>query len=66
VEEVSADSPAAKAGFKKGDRIVEVVGKAVTNYEGFLELMRGRKAGEPVEMAILRDGKRSTIKVTPE
>ncbi len=58
--------PAAKAGLKEGDRIVELAGKTVKNLEGYMALMAGHKGGDVFEIGILRDGKRLTLKVALE
>jgi Zn-dependent M28 family amino/carboxypeptidase len=63
---VSDGGPAAKAGLKEGDRIVEVGGKPAKNLEGYMSLIRNVKKGEPVELTVLREGKKLSIKVTPE
>ncbi len=65
INNVNENSPAAKAGLKAGDVIVEVEGKAVSNT---MELLRGiseKKEGE-VTLTIVRNRNRQTIKVTPE
>jgi hypothetical protein len=54
-------SPAAKAGLKNGDRIVEVAGKAVKDRTEWLDLLRGFKAGEKVEIVVERDGKKEKL-----
>ena len=58
--------PAAKAGLKEGDRIVELAGKTVKNLEGYMALMAGHKGGDVFDIGILRDGKKLTLKVTLE
>ena len=65
INNVTENSPAAKAGLKAGDVIVEVEGKAVNST---MELIRGiaeKKEGE-VTLTILRNRNRQTVKVTPE
>ena len=57
---------AAKAGLKEGDRIVELSGKQVKNLESYMVLLAGHKKGEPLELGVLRDGKKSTFKLNPE
>jgi hypothetical protein len=66
VDGVSNGGPAAKAGIKKGDRIVEIAGKPVKNIEGYMSAMRDHKRGEPLDIGIMRDKKKITLKVTPE
>lgn len=62
---VRENSPAAKAGLKAGDIIVDLDGKAV---KGDFDLIRGindKKEGD-VRVTFVRDGSRQTISVTPE
>lgn len=63
---VTKGGPADKAGIKDGDVIVEVAGVPVKNMTAYTAEMRKRKAGEPVEMVILRKGDKIKVKVTPE
>jgi hypothetical protein len=58
--------PAAKAGFKEGDRIVEMAGKPVKNLEVYMALMAGHKKGDVFDIGILRDGRKMTLQVTLE
>lgn len=60
----SADSPAARAGLKKGDLIVAVDGKPVT-VPGLIDYI-GKKAGTPVKLHVKRGGIESDIVVTPQ
>jgi len=62
---VRENSAAAKAGLQAGDIIVEVEGKEL---KGDLDLIRaiGEKKDGDVQLTILRDGNRQTIRVTPE
>jgi S1-C subfamily serine protease len=60
---VSEGAPAAKAGMQEGDRIIEIAGKPVKNLEGYMALMAGQKRGTTVEIGILRDGKKMSVKV---
>jgi hypothetical protein len=61
IREVIENTPAAKAGLKNGDRIVEVAGKAVKDRSECLDLLRGFKAGEKVEIVVERDGKKQKL-----
>jgi membrane-associated protease RseP (regulator of RpoE activity) len=65
INEVRADSPAAKAGLKAGDIIVEADGREVKN-EGDLILAIAEKKEGDVTLTFVRDGNRQTITVTPE
>ena len=65
INDVRADSPAAKAGLKAGDIVIEADGKAV---KGEMDLIRaiGEKKEGDVTLTIIRDRDRQTIRVTPE
>ncbi len=66
IEAVAAGGPAASAGIKKGDIINQIAGKAVPDVTGYMSVLRTQKAGTPLEIRILRDGKELQLKVTPK
>jgi hypothetical protein len=55
--DVREGSPAAKAGFKAGDVMVEFDGKPIQNLYDFTYALRARKPGDTVQVKVLRDGK---------
>src|SRR5262249_53554719 len=55
VAEVAADSPAARAGVKKGDLLSKLNGKEVTNADQVRDILQGKSAGESVKLAVQRD-----------
>jgi len=63
---VTENTPAAKAGLREGDRIMEMAGKQVRSLEGYMALMAGFKSGDLLELGVVRDGKKLTVKVTLE
>jgi serine protease Do len=65
INEVRADSPAAKAGLKAGDIIVEADGKEVKSEMDLIRVVHERKDGD-VTLTIVRDRNRQTVRVTPE
>ena len=65
ISEVRENSPAAKAGLKAGDIIVEIDGKAVKGDGDVMRAMTEKKDGD-VSLTVVRSGSRQTIKVTPE
>jgi serine protease Do len=65
VNTVRQDSPAAKAGLKAGDIIIEVDGKAVKGEMDVARAIGEKKEGE-VTVTYLRGGQKNTIRVTPE
>ncbi len=63
---VSDDLPAARAGLEKDDRIVQIAGKPVKNLEDYMEILGGQKKGGTIDVGIVRDGKKMTVKVKLE
>ena len=63
---VRAEGPADKAGLKSGDVIVEFGGQKITNIYDYTYALDAVKIGEPVEVVVLREGKRVKLTVTPE
>jgi S1-C subfamily serine protease len=64
--DVREGSPAAKAGFKGGDVLVEFDGKKIDNLYDFTYALRARKPGDKVMVTVLRSGKPLTREVTLE
>jgi membrane-associated protease RseP (regulator of RpoE activity) len=63
VEQVTADSAAAKAGMKANDILLELDGKPVPNeLADFQKQLEGIKADTPVDVMVLRKGKKETLK----
>ena len=63
---VRAEGPADKAGLKGGDVIVEFGGQKITNIYDYTYALDAVKIGEPIEVVVLREGKRVELTVTPE
>lgn len=64
--DVRAGSPAAKAGLKAGDILVEFAGIDIQNLQDFTTALRSKKSGDQIEVKILRDGKEMTVRVLLE
>jgi beta-lactamase regulating signal transducer with metallopeptidase domain len=63
LEEVKADSPAAKAGLKTNDILLELNGKPVSSkMQEFEKLLADIKPDTAIEAVVLRKGKKETIK----
>ncbi|HQZ94743.1 MAG TPA: PDZ domain-containing protein [Pyrinomonadaceae bacterium] len=65
ISEVRDNSPAAKAGLKAGDIIIDANSKAVISQLDLIREVNSKKEGD-VQLTIVRSGKRQTISVTPE
>ncbi len=63
VTEVRADTPAAKAGVKPSDVILDFAGKAVSDPRQLQGLVEMSKVGSSEPLTILRDGKQLTLNV---
>jgi aminopeptidase YwaD len=61
--DVTEGSPAAKAGLKQNDVMVEFDGKAIQNLYDFTYALRSKKAGDEVVVKVIRDGQPLEVKV---
>lgn len=64
IEEIYPNSPAARAGLQKGDRIVEVNGEKVYN-ASIVEDVAEKKPGEPMRLKALRGDQTLEVTLTP-
>ena len=65
VEDVATDSPAEKAGIRKGDVIVEFDGERVRSVRQLTRLVQETPAGRTVPAVLQREGQRTPVSVTP-
>ena len=65
VNNVRENSPAAKAGLKAGDVIVEIEGREVRGMADLMRAVNEKKEGG-VSLTFIRDKNRQTVSVTPE
>ena len=65
VSEVVTGSPAAGAGLREGDLILDVDGNAVTDASDLQRLMLGETIGQPMTIRILRLGRVEELSVVP-
>ncbi len=64
IVDVESDSPASKAGLKKGDVIVSIEGEKVNDMAEFRYRLYNYSPDETIKFGIIRDGKEKTVKVT--
>ena len=64
VRNVSADSPAAKAGIAVNDILVNMDGQLLVNPPQLQTLLATHKAGDQVNLKLLRAGEQKTVKAT--
>lgn len=66
VAEVAAESPAARAGLKAGDRIIGLAGKPVKGIPDYILVMKELRMGDSVDVRIARNGKELIVKAKLE
>jgi len=64
LEEISADTPAAGAGLRKGDVLLSFNGEELADLRRFQYLIRGQPAGSLVRLVVRREGKGLDVAVT--
>lgn len=64
IEDVTAESPAAKAGLEKGDIITKVGDDKISTPDDLSKSIRARKANEEVKISYLHNGKKKSTKAT--
>ncbi|HSK10288.1 MAG TPA: Do family serine endopeptidase [Vicinamibacterales bacterium] len=66
VAQVRKDGPAAKAGVRPGDVIIEVNGKPVGDREELTRIITGTKPGTTIPITVVREKKQVTLNLTVE
>ncbi len=61
---VPAGTPAAAAGLQKGDLVVAVNGKPVTDGIGLIVAIRSHQPGETVTLTVVRGGRQRDLRIT--
>jgi serine protease Do len=65
VEDVATESPAEKAGIRKGDAIVEFDGERIRSVRQLTRVVHETPSGRTVSAALLREGQKTTVSITP-
>lgn len=63
---IKKDSPAAKAGFQAGDRVVMLGNKLIEKWKDVIDQVSGFKDGTPLVFQVRRDGELKDLIVSPE
>ncbi len=63
---VSKNSPAEKAGIRKGDKILKIDGKSVKNHEDVVRIVKTLKPGQTTKIELLRDKVKKSVLVVIE
>ena len=61
---VEGNSPADKAGLKRGDLVIELAGKKIADSTGLRNMVSATGPGTKVDVKVIRDGKERTLSVT--
>jgi serine protease Do len=64
IADVQPNAPAAEAGLKPGDVVVEYAGTPVKNPQELQEIVDQSPIGQKQPVTVIRDGKRTTLEVT--
>ncbi|MGI5271041.1 S1C family serine protease [Nonomuraea sp. CA-218870] len=64
VRQITAGSPAEKAGLQSADLITKIDGKVVDSGDDVVGQIRGFKPGQQVQITYMRDGKENTVTAT--
>jgi regulator of sigma E protease len=64
VDQIEANTPAAAAGIKQGDRIVALDGKPLLAIEAMIDQLQLTK-DKPVDLTVLRDGQSLSFRLSP-
>lgn len=66
ITSVQLDSPAAKAGLKTGDVVLDYAGQRVESMEQFIRMVRETPAGREIKIGVSRAGALTTMTAKPD
>ena len=66
ISEADPESPAYKAGLRRGDIIIGVNREEAANYDAARRAIFGARVGDVLEFDVLRDGRTETMRVKVE
>lgn len=64
LNEITADGPADKSGFKAGDIVIKSGDDKIESYEQLVELVRSKRPNDKLKLTVKRDGKEQVIELT--
>jgi putative serine protease PepD len=64
IPEVASGGPAARAGIRVGDVVVEMDGQAVSDADALVARIRDHQPGDKVTLKVVRDGRERSVTVT--
>jgi len=63
INRVYPAGPAARAGLREGDKIVQVTGQQVSSYEDVLEVLEQTRPGDSVDLTVASNGQQQQVSV---
>jgi serine protease Do len=63
---VAREGPAARAGLKAGDLLIEVNGKMVNDVRGLTSAIASYRPGNKIEVKVLSNGREKTFSIVVE
>jgi S1-C subfamily serine protease len=64
VGSVSPDGPADKGGMQAGDRIIEINGEPIEDFEGLARIVGDLRPGKKVKFVVVREGEEEELEIT--
>jgi S1-C subfamily serine protease len=64
VRQVAPNSPAAKAGLKRGDIVTKVDNRAISDFEDLLNALSQHKSGQKVNLQVIHNGQQKQTTIT--
>ena len=64
IGEVTAGSPAAKAGLKVDDVVTQIDGQTLEGESALAEIINKHAPGDTITLTVIRDGQKTTVKLT--